>query len=135
MVEYQAAITKVQMQGRMTGTGFNFELLILTDRGMYEMWTLAKEAPAEQKKSREIGLATTNQEKKCLKCGKIGHIQKDCRSKDNENNGNNNSTGGNGATCFLCNQKGHKMASCWENPENSSKRPQGYKPQLSIDEA
>ncbi len=27
------------------------------------------------------------------------------------------------------------MASCWENPENSSKRPQGYKPQLSIDEA
>ncbi len=27
------------------------------------------------------------------------------------------------------------MASCWENHENSSKRPQGYKPQLSIDEA
>ncbi len=27
------------------------------------------------------------------------------------------------------------MASCWEYPENSSKCPQGYKPQLSIDEA
>ncbi len=27
------------------------------------------------------------------------------------------------------------MASCWENLENSSKRPQGYKPQLSLNEA
>ncbi len=47
----------------------------------------------------------------------------------------NNSTRGNGATCFLCGQKGNNMASCCENPENFSKRPQGYKPQLSIDEA
>ncbi len=27
------------------------------------------------------------------------------------------------------------MTSCWENPENSSKRPQGYKSQLSLHEA
>ncbi len=27
------------------------------------------------------------------------------------------------------------MASCWEDPENSSKHSQGYKPQLLLDEA
>ncbi len=69
MVEYQAAITNAQMQGIMAGTGLTFELLIST-----EMRTLAKEALAEQKKSGEIGLATTNHEKKCFKCGKTGHL-------------------------------------------------------------
>ncbi len=44
MVEYQAAMTNAQMQGRMAGTGLTFELLISTARDMYEMRTLAKEA-------------------------------------------------------------------------------------------
>ena len=81
MVELQAAITNAQIQGRIARTGLTFELLISTARDMYKMRTLAKEAQAEQKKSSEIGLATTNNENKCFKCGKTRHIGKYCKSK------------------------------------------------------
>ncbi len=135
MMENQAAITNAQMQGRMAGTRVTFKLLISTARDMYEMQTLAKESLEEQKKSREIGLTTTNNKKKWFKCGKTRHVQKDWKSKDKENNVNNNLSRGNDATCYLCGQKGHKMASCWENHENSSKHPQGYKPQVLLYEA
>ncbi len=56
------------------------------------MRTFAKEAWTEQKKSGEIGLAITINRKKCFKCRKPGHVQKDCNSRDNENNRKNNLT-------------------------------------------
>ncbi len=65
----------------MARTELTFELLISTARDMYKMRTLAKEARAEQKKSTEIGLATTNNLRKCFKCGKTGHVWKDCKKK------------------------------------------------------
>ncbi len=39
----------------------------------------------------------------------------------------------NNKECPLCQQKGHKLASCWEKPENASKL-DGHKPKLSLDE-
>ncbi len=90
---------------------------------------LGKEQRAEIKKEAEVGLATTNQEKKCFNCSKSGHYKNNCQSKSNNQNGNGHAT-----TCYLCGRIGHKMARCWENPENASKRPEGYKPKLSLDE-
>ncbi len=74
MMEYQAAITNAKLQGNMAGTELTFELLIATAKDIYDMQPLVKEAHGEQKKNGKIGLAPTNNKKKCFKCGKTGHV-------------------------------------------------------------
>eukprot|EP00569_Conticribra_weissflogii_P005694 CAMPEP_0171331430 /NCGR_PEP_ID=MMETSP0878-20121228/2695_1 /TAXON_ID=67004 /ORGANISM="Thalassiosira weissflogii, Strain CCMP1336" /LENGTH=646 /DNA_ID=CAMNT_0011831961 /DNA_START=222 /DNA_END=2162 /DNA_ORIENTATION=+ len=128
--EYQPAITNAKLRGELYGTGMTLEMLISTARDMFEMRVLGREQSAEIKREPEIGLATTNPEMKCFKCGKSGHIKKDCPDTSN----NQNETG-NATTCYLCGRTGHKLAKCWENPENALQRPEGYKPKLSFVEA
>ena len=39
--------------------------------------------------------------KKCVKCGKVGHLDKECRSS---------------LTCTYCHWQRHSAESCWINP-------------------
>ncbi len=134
--EYQSAISNATMRAEITGMGMTFEMLIISARNMYEMRNLGKESRAENKRENEMGLATTNNNKKeCFKCGQKDHFRNDCPIKGANNKTNNNLNEGDDTTCYSCGRKGYKTVNCLDNPENSSKRPQGYKPKLSLDDA
>merc|ERR1711867_333592 len=53
--------------------------------------------------------------KKCAKCSKLGHLEKDCRS---------------GTTCTYCHGQRHNAESCWINPASKSYQP-GWSPNRS----
>ena len=65
----------------------------------------------------------------CYKCGKDGHIAKNCHEKARNTNGkpsNNDGNGGGGSAkpkCTMCGRVGHKEETCWENEVNADKRP------------
>ena len=71
-------------------------------------------------KSRVAAITTTkarptakkNPLKKCTKCNKIGHLEKDCRS---------------GTMCSYCHGPRHSSENCWINPASKSYRP-GWSP-------
>ncbi len=69
LVKYQVVITNAKLQGNMTNTRLTVELLIAMALDMCKR-TLVKESYTEQKRNGEIRLATTNNKKKCFKCGK-----------------------------------------------------------------
>ena len=50
--------------------------------------------------------------KKCSKCGKMGHLERECKS---------------GVTCFYCHGQRHHTENCWINPASKVYRP-GWSP-------
>jgi len=77
----------------------------------------------------ECGLFTTPKEDDtkdknanfvCYKCHKKGHKAHQCPDVFS----------GGKTICQLCNQKGHTATTCWENDDNATKRPRGWKTRL-----
>lgn len=65
----------------------------------------------------------------CNFCSRPGHIERDCRTKNNgQNNQNQPRRQGNSGACFNCNQMGHIAAQCQNSPQGNQNRAQnqGY---------
>jgi len=59
----------------MQGRQLNLDILIQEYRRMCKMRSLGKETQSDMMKSSEVALVV-NEEKKCFKCGKTGHVKK-----------------------------------------------------------
>lgn len=119
--DYQNAIISEKLQAESSDTGMTFKILISAARDTYETRALRKDMC--MKKGTEVGLATTNSEKKCFKCGKSGPERKDWPDKNNNQNGTETTR-----TCHLYRRMCNKMTKCWWNSENPSKCPENCKP-------
>ena len=60
--------------------------------------------------------------KTCYKCGKSGHVQKDCYSNNYNNNKVQKANNHAGMTCHHCGKTGHIRKNCWSlNGKNKGK--------------
>ena len=74
----------------------------------------------------QLGGLTKAFGKNCFKCGKKGHMAKDCTLAGGGNSNNDGGGGGGGGgggkgkgDCNLCGKPGHMSCNCFSNPESS----------------
>jgi hypothetical protein len=82
-----------------------------------------EEKPPEKVKVAKASLPShaANTNATCFKCGKVGHLRKDCKD-------GKTTTSQSGGFCFGCGVKGHNEAKCWKlHPELKPKRSKGAK--------
>ena len=99
----------------------------LTSRTQHSFSNARKEQdPVEDMEIGKLG------DRKCYKCGRNGHLQKDCRSKGapsnqrNQSQGQRRDTGGNAdgkkSTCFKCGRPGHRAKQCFATTHKNGSR-------------